>query len=434
MDNKNKHIDDLVSQKANAHTADTHFAKMDFEAIKAKLPTAPAFDATPKAKPTNWFGLNTIVTTAGIVGAIGFATLWNKGTFSKTETEKTNIVSNDKSVVNDTLNTTVNTTDILENVAATPIQINDNSAKNYIDTNKTRVQTKGYVNAINKNVAYSINNAKENLIATQNFFSKLSNESQLFNINASKDTFIICKDGTALTIKANSFTTQNKAIIKGIIQLEIKEAYHFTDVIANGLHTVSNGNLLESAGMIYMNAKQNNQALDINIRQPIQITLSSLKNEKGMQLFYLDKNANDDLLNTKTNWIANEQQQNKNHSFFIRNLGWLNCSNFNKSNIEKTTIKIALQNETDSNAIRAVLVFPKMKSVINLYYKNGNLIQQNLPIGEEAYLVSFKITNGKTLSIIQKISISKDIIKADSFKNIPFAQVKAELDAKGSLQ
>jgi hypothetical protein len=427
MDNKNKHIDDLFSQKANAHKADASFAKMDFSAIKAKLPTAPAFDATPKAKPTNWFGLNTMIASVGIVG---FIFLWNQGTFTKTQTNNTEIAINNKSIVNDTPNTNINTNDTLKNIATTSKQINNNSAKKYIDINKNTVQIKA--NVINNNVV--VNNSSENLMATQTFFSKLSNESQLFNINASKDTFIVCKNGTALTIKANSFTSQNKALVRGIVQLEIKEAYNFTDVIANGLHTVSNSNLLETEGMVYMNANQNNQALDINIRQPIQVTMPSLRNEKGMQLFYLDKNANDNLLNTKSNWIANGKIQGEKYTFDIRNFGWLNCSHFNKTNIEKTTIKIPLQIELDSNAIRAMLIFPKIKSVINLYYKKGNLTQQNLPLGEEAYLVSFKITSGKTLSIIQKIIITKGPIKADEYKDIPIAQVKAKLDAIGSLQ
>ncbi len=434
MDNRNKHIDDLFSDKANDHKADTNFAKMDFEAIKAKLPTAPAFVATPKGKPTNWFGLNSIIAIVGIVAVVGLIFLWNKGTFSKKETNNTNIASNNSIITNDNLQETTNQIfkDTIKDVAIISKQLNDNKVIDFIDTTKTNLIAN--VKRSNINNPTSLDNSKENLLITQNFFSKLSNASQFFTINASKDTNIICSNGTALNIKANSFTTQNKTIVKGIVQLEIKEAYHITDVIANGLHTVSNSNLLQSAGMIYMNAKQNNQALDINIRQPIQITMASYYKKDGMQLFYLDKNANDNLLNTKINWIANGQMQDEKHGFLIRNFGWLNSSHFNTKKNEKTSVKIALQNERDSNAIRAMLVFSKMKSVINLYYKNGNLMQQNLPIGEEAYIVSFKIVAGKILSFIQKITITKDPIKANNYKDIPITQVKAELDAIGTLQ
>jgi hypothetical protein len=429
MDNKNKHIDDLFSQKANAHKADTNFAKMDFEAIKAKLPNAPAFVATPKVKPTYWFGLNTMLASVVIVGAIGFILLWIKGTISKPDNNNSVTKNNNTSITNDTLltNTTSIKVDTAKIVSANLNQPKENILDHFNDSTKTKVSPK-------TNNIIKANDAKENVIITQTFFSKLSNASQFFNIDAAKDTTVICSNGTALDIKANSFTTQSKVLIKGMVQLEIKEAYNFTDVIANGLHMVSNSNLLASAGMIYMNAKQNNKALDINIRQPIQITMVSSHKKDGMQLFYLDKNANDNLLNTKTNWIANGQMQNEKNVFFIRNFGWLNSSQFNTKNIEKTSIKISLQNETDSNAIRAMLVFPKIKSVINLYYKNGNLVQQNLPIGEEAYLVSFKIINGKTLTLVQKITISKDLIKANNYKDIPIVQVKAELDAIGTLQ
>ncbi len=434
MDNRNKHIDDLFSEKANAHKADTSFAKIDFEAIKASLPTAPAFLATPKAKPINWFGLNTILSTVGIITAIGFIIFWNKGIFSKTETNNTNIASNNSIVTDDSLLQTTNKIlkDTTKDFATISKQLKNNKANYSIDTNKTNVIANikgGKINNIT-----TVDNSKENLLITQNFFSKLSSASQFYTINASKDTNIICSNGTALNIKANSFTNQNKALVKGMVRLEIKEAYNFTDVIAHGLHTVSNSNLLESAGMVYINATQNSQALDVNIRQPIRVTLASLHKKDNIQLFYLDKNANENLLNTKTNWIANGQIQNGKQAFTIRNFGWLNSSQFNKKNTEKTNIKIQLQDETDSNAIRAMLIFPKMKSLIKLNYKNGNFIQQHLPIGEEAYFVSFKISNGKTLSIIQKITITKDIIQAENYKDIPAAQVKAKLDAIGSLQ
>jgi hypothetical protein len=436
MDDTNKHIDNLFSQKANAHKADMHFAKIDFEAIIANLPTAPAFDLIPKTKPTNWFGLNTIVVAIGIVGVIGFIFLWNKGSFSKSENNNTSIESKNALIEGDTLQYSTNQIikDTSKDISTISKQVKDNTAINLHDLNKTSIQKRSIIQPnIVKTVTINTNDAQENILATQNFFSTLSNASQLFNIDASKDTFIICKDGTALAIKANSFTNKNKTLVKGMVQLEIKEAYNFTEVIANGLHTVSNSNLLETRGMVFMNASQGDSKLDINIRNPIQISLPNNNKKTKMQLFYLDKSANDDLLNTKTNWIANEQLQDKNHAFQIRNFGWLNCSQFIKENIEKVNIKIELQNEKDSDAIRAMLIFPKMKSVINLYYKNGSLVQQNLPLGKDAYLVSFKIKNGKPLSLIQKITIIKEIIQAEEYKDIPTAQVKAELDAIGKL-
>ncbi len=273
MNNRNKHVDDLFSEKANAHKADASFAKMDFEAIKASLPTAPSFVATPKAKPTSWFGLNTIMATVGIVAAVGFIFLWNKGTFTKKETHNAVIASNNTSSKIDTLiaHTNIISTDNSKNDSSISNQLNNKASTIFIDSNKTNLQPKGIlsVNDINNNA--TANTSKENLIVMQNFFSKLSNASQFFTINASKDTIIICNNGTALNIKANSFTHQNKALVKGKVQLEIKEAYSFTDVIAHALHTVSNSNLLESAGMVFMNASQEDSKLEINIRNPTKL-------------------------------------------------------------------------------------------------------------------------------------------------------------------
>ncbi len=480
MNNTNKHIDDLFSEKANAHKADANFAKIDFEAIKASLPTAPAFVATPKIKPTNWFGLNTIIASVGIVVVVGFIILWNKGIFSKSENNKTNIESNKSIVHNDSLQQAKNqiSKDTTKAIATISKQLNDNKAKYFIDTNKANVITN--VKGSNNSNSFTVDNSKNKLLITQNFFSKLSSASQFFTINASKDTNIICSNGTVLNIKANAFTHQNKALVKGMVQIEIKEAYNFTDVIAHGLHTVSNSNLLESAGMVFMNASQGDSKLEINIRNPIQISLPSIDKRKGMQLFYLNKNANDNLLNTASNWIANGQTQdtslnkvytssnktvaaneepitweidlfekdskssrvitdkykkiNNFYTFSIRNFGWINCDRFSTNNISKVNIEIQLRDTNYINLIRGILIFPKIKSVIDLRQINNAFTQQNLPIGEEAYFVSFKTENGKVLSIIQKITVTKDIIQAEDYKDMPSAQVKAKLDAIGGLQ
>jgi hypothetical protein len=444
MHNDNKHIDEFFSNKANEHAADNSFAKLDFEAIKAKLPIAPAATTLPKAK--NWFGIKVLIAAVSIIAVSTFLYFANNLIIEK----------------NTALNTVVNNVPSKNKVTKEDSIINNNTIANTTTENTKEVIKEKKLTKNTDSIALTkVNNTVQN-ISTSNtpiletFITGLKSEKQFYNINTERDTFIICKNGTLLEIKANSFTTLNKELAKGIVKIELKEAYTYADIIANGLQTVSNGNLLETGGMVFLKATLDGALVDIDIKKPIQLTIPSIANRNGMQLFYLDKKEDNNLLNSKRTWIANGQMQNakniknlKNkyvlketdnnnisngYEFLIRNFGWINCDRFSKSNKEKVTTKIELQNENDSIGIHGLLIFPKLRSVINLTYRLDTFSMQNLPVDEEAYFVSFKTTAGNVSTIIQKIIISENIIKATAYKNIPTEQVKATLDAIGSVQ
>lgn len=460
MQNNNNHIDNFFKKKADEQLTSKNFAAVDFEAIKANLPTGPVM--LPNANPTKWMGTKILL---GIITIIAIITTVY---FAKNEkaTNKKNIPNNTSSTFeqnkqdtnittakNDTTNASIKPTAILK------VDTASFKKKNILVTLKLKLYNKNE----NKNTIVS-------------YFEGLRSQVQLYDINTYRDTIIKCTKGTNLFIQANCFTTTNKLNINGMVQMQIKEAYQYTDIIAHGLHTTSNSNLLESAGMVFINATQNNVALDININKPIKLYIPFKTKKSDMQLFYLNKNANDDNINSNTTWIANGQVQNatwskakimqntipieennslldrgkvmytdsrmpsdtnyiaseKTYQFAIRNFGWINCDRF--SYIEnKTNLNIEIDNELDSSYYRGVLIFPKLKSVINLINTKNTFTQYNLPLGEEAYLVAFKTTNGKVFTNIQKIKITKETIKARAFKNIPTNQVKATLDDIGSV-
>ncbi len=433
MNNQDKNIDQLFSEKANEYKADDRFAQMDFESLKASLPTATPMIGIPKVKPRYWFGLtNIILYTIGIIGIASFIYYLSNKSNTKNNKE-VRISAYEPIAISPNKATTevdnIKLADTSKNFTQqndNAVILKDNSAKNLSSSSPKSTKSEIKVDDISKNS-----------FITQRFFSKLISPTQVFIINCEKDTFLSCKNGTQLAIKASTFTSVNNTIVKGLVQLEIKEAYSFTDIIANGLHTVSNGNPLESAGMIYMNALQNKEALDINIKKPIMVSMPAKQKVNGMQLFYLNKNANDNLLTSYSNWIANGQEQNlhqkEHYEFSIRNFGWMDCGHFNVFKQPKATVEIKLHHVDDSNTIRGMLVLPKRNSILNLQYTNGGFIKHNLPAGEEAYFVAFKNMDEKVVTIIQKIIINEGILQTEKFKDIPIAEVKAKLDAMGVL-
>lgn len=111
----------------------------------------------------------------------------------------------------------------------------------------------------------------------------------LLNANNLKSTFILLHPDSSYTLKTpkgaiikiakNSFDIRSNEKIS----LEIKEAYSAGDILLAGLATKSNGRLLQSGGMIYLNATANDKA--VTIKKTISISIPSEVYDGKMQLF-----------------------------------------------------------------------------------------------------------------------------------------------------
>jgi hypothetical protein len=85
-------------------------------------------------------------------------------------------------------------------------------------------------------------------------YKQTERKPQQFCINNSRDTFLRCEQGTIIKIKANSFKISRKCREDCII-FEVKEDYLQSDMILDNLATTSNGKMIETQGMLYLNAK-----------------------------------------------------------------------------------------------------------------------------------------------------------------------------------
>jgi mono/diheme cytochrome c family protein len=108
---------------------------------------------------------------------------------------------------------------------------------------------------------------------------------QNFDINTEKDTVIETKDGIVFAIPAHSFLDANGQPAKGNVQLEIKEALKAADIMKAGLTTKSGDKLLETGGMFYINARQDDASLKIDPKNALYAEIPTDEVKPGMQLF-----------------------------------------------------------------------------------------------------------------------------------------------------
>jgi TonB family protein len=141
-------------------------------------------------------------------------------------------------------------------------------------------------------------------------FKQFDKKAQTFTIASDKDTTLICKEGTKITIRANSFikeTTKDQP--NGKISISVKEYYKTSDMIFANLSTTSDNKLLETGGMIYVSAASNNENCILKEGKKIGIGFPFTNQKKGMQLFTGQWSGNN------INW-----QPSINHIFDLSNV------------------------------------------------------------------------------------------------------------------
>jgi hypothetical protein len=101
--------------------------------------------------------------------------------------------------------------------------------------------------------------------------------SEKFDINNSSDTIIETKDGVVFAIPAHAFNSNNT------IQLEIKTALNPYYIMQNGLSTMSNNDMLQTAGMFYINGYDNGK--QVLLQKEIAVSVPAKNINPAMQLF-----------------------------------------------------------------------------------------------------------------------------------------------------
>lgn len=142
-------------------------------------------------------------------------------------------------------------------------------------------------------------------------------DKQIFVVQSDKDTTIVGKKGTKVFIPSRVFVCQNGAeVANASVKVTLIELYDLGDYIKYDLPTISNGKMLESGGVVYLDATENGEKLAIAKGKAVSIEFNSPHARKDrMQAFYLQRSEEG-----KPNWITekmpsrltNEENKGKN--------------------------------------------------------------------------------------------------------------------------
>lgn len=115
-----------------------------------------------------------------------------------------------------------------------------------------------------------------------------------FSITASdKDTFFVTPSGTRVYVPGSAFDVPEGQAV----QVEMREAYTFADMLLNGLSTTSNGALLTTGGMFEIKASSEGSAVALKDGKELSLQVPTDSVLPEMQLYEMDTTT------TVTNWI-----------------------------------------------------------------------------------------------------------------------------------
>ncbi len=131
-----------------------------------------------------------------------------------------------------------------------------------------------------------------------NVFNEINLPESVFLIEANKDTFLTGKSGTHIRINKNSFIDKNGNTVDGAVKIELKEALSRADIVLGNMTTLSNGRILQSGGMIYLNATKDSENLSIASNCSLEVAVPTSNKKDCMQIY----TGEYDIQTKKLNW------------------------------------------------------------------------------------------------------------------------------------
>jgi len=123
---------------------------------------------------------------------------------------------------------------------------------------------------------------------------------QTFTLNAVQDQILTLKGGTLLGFEAGAFE-QNGKNVTGPVTIQVKEYTQLSDFLADGMSTVSNGQLLETGGSLEVKATSNGKSCSLSPDKPMRIAFRRNKEVEGMETFIGNRK------NGRINWVRDTE-------------------------------------------------------------------------------------------------------------------------------
>ena len=165
---------------------------------------------------------------------------------------------------------------------------------NYQDTDYKKLSYKSKIEALSSDWMKNLKTVQA--LASNN----LKTTVQLFDIDPKSDTLLIGKSGTAIYILAETF---EPIIDENKITISLNEIYKKSDMILTNFSTSTNGQILESGGMVHIIAIDGTKEYSKPLKHDISFFFPTLEMRGDMDLYFGEAD-----INSNVNWVLSKQK------------------------------------------------------------------------------------------------------------------------------
>ncbi len=325
----------------------------------------------------------------------------------------------------------------------------------------------------------------------QELLISLKKEKQSFCVQQDRDTILQGAEGTLLFYEANSLNLGKQ--VCNCVEFQLTEFYSPADLMLHNMHTQAGRRLLETRGMIRIEAFCAGKKLKLKSGKKLNIYFPDVEETKDFQLFRgRETPANhsvdwspDSRANRMGCFADNGFERYCNYSFFLKRwfckwkqkrlarsmnrrqisranrarqmnpdadlsalvyslgngnpcnvfgtgrLGWINCDRFLKEFPQRLLADVYLDEKPEKNII-TYMVFKDIQSVmLGNNAGRGQFYFGNIPPGKEVWIVAIKKETEQLKLAIQEHNTDDQLIAALDFKDIDQEALKESLEQIG---
>lgn len=136
-------------------------------------------------------------------------------------------------------------------------------------------------------------------------FAETFPQSQYFDVIAEENQVIEGRNGTVVAFPSGCFLNERGEKVVGAVQIELVEALSLEKMLLANLTTSADGKMLETDGMLFLNATANGEQLRIDANNPVYVEIPTVKRKSDMMAY---KGLRDSLGNM--NWVDPKPLEN----------------------------------------------------------------------------------------------------------------------------
>jgi len=316
-------------------------------------------------------------------------------------------------------------------------------------SNKTTLQKQGDTTK-KKDLVQAQSKGDSNSPQTQTlkeYQKSIEKKHQVFNISNTKDEVIRCAGGLIIKVNANSFEfAGGKGKEPADVKIDVKECSRTSDMLLADLSTTSDKKLLETGGMLLIDATSENKKLKLKENTSLKVMFPVKDDNKDMKIFNGSRGTKGDVV-----WKLAKQPDNLNKariylhpevqagstdmkSFLKKNIGFpesaiekdvqgfvfIGCIVTEKGKIEDPRVLQGIGFGCDEEALRVVKLIPGLNPAR----------QKGKPVRSLSVIPVEFVLPGKSLGDNMKPDFSGKLVKkyADYKDRIITEANKEELD------